>query len=183
MTGTSITKVAIVTGAARGIGEAIAVRLASDGYAVAVSDLSSAKAGMENVVAQIVKAGGKAVAIACDVRSKDEVDALVAATVQQLGRLDCMVANAGIAPVGAFMDLKEDVLNSLLDVNVKGVLWCYQAAARAMIEQGEGGKLIGKCHAMHASSCLVPGHDCSPHPSAACSTAGFQGAPGFAGYS
>lgn len=144
MAGNATNKVAIVTGAAKGIGQAIAVRLASDGYAVAVADLSSAKAGAEGVVGEITKAGGKAVFIACDVRSKAEVDALVASTVQQLGRVDCMVANAGIAPVGPFMELGEDTLDSLMDVNVKGVLWCYQAAARAMIEQGGGGKLIGE---------------------------------------
>lgn len=138
-------KVAIVTGAAQGIGEAIALRLARDGYDIALADLERSIEGLERVslAVQAVRDGARTTCIACDVRKKTDVDAMVAKTVSDLGRVDCMVANAGICPVGPFLDLTEEVFDNITAVNVKGVIFCYQAAARQMIKQGWGGRLIG----------------------------------------
>lgn len=145
-------KVAIVTGSAQGIGAEIAIRLAKDGYDVVLADLEGSMGNLTKVAkqAEAGRPGAKTVCIACDVTSKADVDALVESTVAQLGRLDCMVANAGIAPVGFFLDITEDMFDKITAVNVKGVLFCYQAAARQLIKQGWGGRLIGEygseCH-------------------------------------
>lgn len=90
--------VAIVTGAAQGIGRAIAHRLARDGFAIGIADVASSRGKAESVVAEIKKAGGKAAAIDCDVRKKDDVDNLVAQTVKEFGKLDggLIVSGAGL---------------------------------------------------------------------------------------
>jgi meso-butanediol dehydrogenase/(S,S)-butanediol dehydrogenase/diacetyl reductase len=152
-------RVAIVTGAAQGIGRCIALRLARDGFTLALADIQAQMKPLEAVVGEVTKLGVKAIALPVDVRKKADVDNLVKNTVAQLGRLDgkrenrdieclltwsVMVANAGIAPTDSFLDIEPDFFNNLYAVNVNGVLYCYQAAARQMIAQGGGGKLIGK---------------------------------------
>ncbi|CAK9784969.1 acetoin reductase family protein [Cutaneotrichosporon oleaginosum] len=153
-------RVAIITGASQGIGAAIARRLAKDGLDLALADLEGAQPALAKLVAELNAGGGKAIAVTCDVRSKEDVDALVEKAAAELGRVDVMIANAGIAPVGPFLDVSVETMDNLHAVNVRGVFLCYQAAARQMIKQGGGGKLI-----------------------AACSTAGWQGYPGFSMYS
>jgi meso-butanediol dehydrogenase/(S,S)-butanediol dehydrogenase/diacetyl reductase len=133
-------KVAIVTGAARGIGRAIALRLAEDGAAVAVADLN--REGAHGVAGEIEAAGGKAVAVPVDVADPDSTTELVAATVERLGRLDVMVANAGIIQVKPLLDLTADDWDRTFAVNVRGVFLSFQAAARQMIAQGGGGRLL-----------------------------------------
>lgn len=131
--------VALVTGAGRGIGRAIALRLAKDGHAVAVNDVD--KANAEAVAGEIADAGGSSVALPFDVTSRDAVFEGVAATVAQLGGLDVMVNNAGIAQVKTLLELTPDDLRTVFDVNVFGVVYGIQAAAEHMKDHG-GGKII-----------------------------------------
>lgn len=133
-------RVAVVTGAGRGIGEGIARRLAADGLAVMVSDIDGDTAA--RTADAITADGGRAASHAADVSDRDACFALVAAAREQLGGIDVMVANAGIAQVKTLLEVTPDDLQRMLAVNLGGVLWCLQAAAEAMIEQGRGGKII-----------------------------------------
>jgi meso-butanediol dehydrogenase / (S,S)-butanediol dehydrogenase / diacetyl reductase len=130
----------VVTGAGRGIGRGIALRLAGDGHAVAVSDVN--KAGAEAVAEEITTAGGRALAVSTDVTDRDAVFALVDQAAIELGSVDVMVANAGIAQVKALLDVTPDDLRKIFDVNLFGVVYSMQAAAEKMIAQGRGGKII-----------------------------------------
>ncbi|KAJ1304266.1 hypothetical protein OPQ81_005426 [Rhizoctonia solani] len=151
-TRSSKTPVAIVTGAAQGLGKAIALKLASEGYSVVVSDLAVKRESLASVTQELGDIHSShsqhallsALQIECDVTSEDQVDNLVNATVTQLGRLDVMVANAGIAKLAPLLDLTTEIIDSTHAVNVKGVFYCYRAAARAMIPSG-GGRIIGAC--------------------------------------
>jgi meso-butanediol dehydrogenase / (S,S)-butanediol dehydrogenase / diacetyl reductase len=131
---------AVVTGAGRGIGRSIALRLARDGHAVAVNDVN--KAGAEAVAEEITEAGGKAVALPADVTDRDAVFDLVARTTAELGELDVMVANAGIAQVKTLLEVTPEDLEKIFSVNVFAVVYCLQAAAETFIAQGRGGKII-----------------------------------------
>jgi meso-butanediol dehydrogenase / (S,S)-butanediol dehydrogenase / diacetyl reductase len=130
----------VVTGAGRGIGRGIALRLAGDGHAVAVSDVN--KAGAEAVAEEITTAGGRALAVSTDVTDRDAVFALVDQAADELGSVDVMVANAGIAQVKELLDVTPDDLRKIFDVNLFGVVYSMQAAAEKMITQGDGGKII-----------------------------------------
>ena len=133
---------ALVTGAAGGIGRAIAERLVADGFGVSVADLSSSADQLEALVASL---GGPDVALGLlvDVTEAASVEAAVAAHVGHFGGLDVMVANAGIAVTAPLLEITAKQWQLTMDVNVKGVLHCYQSAARQMITQGRGGRLIG----------------------------------------
>lgn len=133
-------KVAIVTGAASGMGRAIALRYAQEGASVVIADLN--QAGAQKVVDEITAAGGKAVAVAVDVRNQEQVQAMVNTAVNQFGGLDILVNNAGVGKIIPFFETTEKDWDFMFDVNCKGLLWCSQAAARVMIEQGRGGKII-----------------------------------------
>jgi meso-butanediol dehydrogenase/(S,S)-butanediol dehydrogenase/diacetyl reductase len=124
----------MVTGAARGIGRAVAERLAADGLAVSVIDLT----GAEEAAAAV---GGPAHHL--DVTDPDQVDAAVAAHVERFGGLDVMVANAGVAVTAPLLETTDEQWRRTFEVNVLGVVHCYRAAARQMIDQGRGGRLIG----------------------------------------
>lgn len=133
-------KVAIITGGANGMGRATGVRFARDGALVAVADVEIENA--EKVAEEIRGAGGRAFAVAVDVRSRDSVDALVARTVAEFGRVDILCSIAGIVLNDPFLDLSEDHWDRVLAVNLKGVYLCGQAAARQMVKQGSGGKIV-----------------------------------------
>ncbi|CAE6462490.1 unnamed protein product [Rhizoctonia solani] len=145
-------QVAIVTGAAQGLGKAIAIKLADEGYSIVVSDLPAKQEFLVSTVQQIKDihrshpyAGSlSALHIDCDVTDEDQVGSLVSMTVAQLGRLNVMVANAGVVKMAPLLDLTTDTIDSIHAVNVKGVFYCYRAAARAMIPSG-GGRIIGAC--------------------------------------
>jgi glucose 1-dehydrogenase len=134
-------KVAIVTGAATGIGRETAFHLARDGAAVAVDYLDKSDQADE-VVAQIEKSGGRALAIQADVSHPDDVQRLVAQTVQKFGRLDILVNNAGIEKEMDFWEVPTDLWQRILAVNLSGPFFCAQAAAKQMISQGSGGRII-----------------------------------------
>jgi len=133
---------AMVTGAARGIGRAIAERLRADGLLVSIADLPSARSQVDTVAAAL---GGPelALGLTVDVTDPTSVDAAVASHVGHFGGLDVMVANAGIAITTPLLETTGQQWQQTMDVNAKGVLHCYQAAARQMIDQGRGGRLIG----------------------------------------
>ena len=133
-------QVGIVTGAGRGIGLAIALRLAREGVSVTVADINDVNAA--KVVEEIGAAGGEAFAFKVDVTSKEDVDRMVRDTVKRFGRLDILVNNGGIGAVAPLIDTDEKTWDAIMDVNAKGVLLCTQAAARQMIAQGGGGRII-----------------------------------------
>lgn len=137
--------VAHVTGAARGIGKAIALRLAQDGHDVAVSDLPSMKDELDVTQKELADHGVRAVALTGDVSQPDSVHRLVVDTAAELGSLDVFVANAGIAQTKALLDVTPEEYDKVHAVNGRGVFLCYTEAARQMIKQGHGGKIIGAC--------------------------------------
>lgn len=134
---------AIVTGAARGIGRAIALRLASDGLAVSVADLPSAEAGLRALAREVSGTGGDALPVTVDVADAGQVAAAVQAHVDAFGGLDVMVANAGIAVTAPLLETTAEQWEATMAVNLRGVFHCYQAAGRQMVAQGRGGRLIG----------------------------------------
>ncbi|KIJ27377.1 hypothetical protein M422DRAFT_71667 [Sphaerobolus stellatus SS14] len=137
---------AIVTGSAQGIGRAIALRLASDGYDIAVNDLFFKENQLQELVGEIEGKGRKAVAIVGDVSKEEDVQNLVDKCVEELGELSVMVANAGIAtPNTNIVDTPLDVWQNYLSINLTGTFLCYKAAAKQLIKQGKGGRIIGAC--------------------------------------
>lgn len=130
-------KVAIITGAARGIGQAIACRYAAEGASVVVADID--QAGAEAAAHAI---GGTALAIRLDVTRQEDIDAAVAATVARFGRLDILVNNAGIFDLAGIADITRASYARVFAVNVEGLLFMLQAAARQMVAQGGGGRII-----------------------------------------
>lgn len=136
-------RVALVTGAARGIGRGIALRLAQDGLDVAVNDLESMRGELDGLAEEIRRSGRCSVAIVADVSRADEVESMVQRLASELGKLDVMVANAGIAQVKPLLEITPEEFDRLMAVNLRGLFLCYQAAARQMIRQGTGGKIIG----------------------------------------
>ena len=133
-------RVAAVTGGALGIGRATALLFAAEGAAVALGDVKVDAA--EGVVKEIVQRGGRAIAVGVDVGDTGQVQAFVDRTVAELGRLDVMFANAGIAHVAPFLEHPEAQWHRVLRVNLTGVFLCCQIAARRMVQQGGGGRLI-----------------------------------------
>ncbi|KQP75480.1 oxidoreductase [Methylobacterium sp. Leaf111] len=131
-------KVAVVTGASKGIGAGIATALARDGAAVVVNYASS-QAGAEAVVAGITAAGGRAIAVRADVSKAAEAQALIEAAVAQFGRLDVLVNNSGVYEFAAIEEVTEAHYRRLFDVNVLGVLLASGAAAKHL---GEGGSIV-----------------------------------------
>ncbi|MBS6438340.1 MULTISPECIES: (S)-acetoin forming diacetyl reductase [Pantoea] len=136
-------KVAFVTGAGQGIGAAIALRLAKDGFAVAVTDYNADTA--QQVAETITRAGGKAVALQVDVARRDRVFAAVEEARRALGGFDVIVNNAGVAPSTPIADITEEVIDKVYNVNVKGVIWGMQAAIQAFAAESHGGKIINAC--------------------------------------
>ncbi|HLH80015.1 MAG TPA: SDR family oxidoreductase [Chthonomonas sp.] len=134
-------KVALVTGASSGIGKAIAERFAAEGAHVAVNYLpvGTQEAAAETEVATF---GVTGIAVPGDVSRREDVERMVATVVQRFGRLDIAVNNAGIEMKKPFLDLTDEDWNKILSVNLYGAFLVCQAAARQMVKQGQGGKII-----------------------------------------
>jgi len=134
-------KVAVVTGAATGIGQAIAIRMAAEGASVVV-DYVGKPGAADDTVHQIESAGGKVLAVEADVSQPDQVAALIGQTVTQFGRLDIFVNNAGIEYKHPLTEFPLDQWNKIIAVNLTGPFLCAQAAAKQMISQGGAGRII-----------------------------------------
>jgi len=134
-------KVALVTGAAGGIGRGIALRFAEAGANVAVNYNSSA-AEAEQVVTQIAALGRQALSIQADTTSAAETERLVKTTTDALGRLDVLINNAGLYPLAALEAMSEKEWDLVIDTNLKGVFLCTQAAARQMKTKENGGAIV-----------------------------------------
>ncbi|KAI9465834.1 hypothetical protein BJY52DRAFT_1242930, partial [Lactarius psammicola] len=149
------TKVALVTGAARGIGRAIALRLANDGLDVAVNDRASSPE-LDGLVREIKSKGRRSLAVPADISLEPEVEKTIRKVVQDLGSLDAMVANAGIVYYEPFLDSTVENFDRLMAVNARGTMLCYKHAGKQMIAQGRGGRIIGACSLAGKQGHLFP---------------------------
>jgi len=129
--------VSLITGARRGIGRVIALRLAADGP-VALNDIEPGKDELETVADEIRTAGGEALVVTGDVTNSEDVDALVKQVVSDLGRLDVLVNNAGITRDGLLIRMSDDQWRSVIEVNLTGAFLCSRAAAKVMLRQRSG---------------------------------------------
>ena len=136
-------KRALVTGASRGIGRALAAGLAEAGAEVAVA--ARDQTGLAATVAAIDKAGGKAVPVFMDVANLASVREGVGAAVEALGGIDVLINNAGIEEVRPSLDVDEALWDRILDTNLKGAFFCAQAAAHRMRDTGHGGAILNLC--------------------------------------
>jgi len=132
--------VAVVTGAAQGIGRSIALRLAADGADIAVIDINGDQA--QAVVDEIAALGRRAIAVTADVSDRDQVFAAVDRTRSELGSLDVMVNNAGTVQVEPLLDVTPENFKHILAVNLESVMWGTQAAAQSFVETGTKGAII-----------------------------------------
>jgi NAD(P)-dependent dehydrogenase (short-subunit alcohol dehydrogenase family) len=133
-------KVAIITGATKGIGEACAHEFAKEGAKVVVTG-RSVDLG-EKVVADVKANGGDALFVRCDIGSKEQIDALIQATVDHYGTIDIVVNNAGVNHSADFFDIGEDDWDWVMSVDLKGTFFVSQGAAKVMVEQGKGGAIV-----------------------------------------
>ena len=134
-------KVAVVTGAGTGIGQAIAVAFAQAGAAVVVDYVGNASIS-EDTISQINALGGKSLGVNADISLPEDVNSLVQKTVAAFGKLDIFVNNAGIEKKIAFVDYPLQEWQKIMAVNLTGPFLCAQSAARQMIQQGPGGRII-----------------------------------------
>ncbi len=130
----------VITGAARGIGAGVAKRLGAEGASVTVADLNAE--GAERVAAELREAGGRALAVGCDVGERASVKAALDAAVAEFGRLDVLFNNAGISKTQHFLEVTEEDWERIMRVNGLGVLFGMQEAAKIYQEQGDGGKIV-----------------------------------------
>lgn len=142
-------KVAVVTGSGQGIGRAIALRLAKDGFNVALVDVKLDKITV--VAKEVAAIGRQATTITADVSQRDEVYAAIDKAEKDLGGFDVMVNNAGIAQVNALADVTPEEVEKIFKINVQGALWGIQAAAKKFIARSQKGKII--------SASSIAGHE------------------------
>lgn len=135
-------KVAVVTGSATGIGRACALRMAGEGAAVIVDYVDTQSDQAEELVSEIEKDGGRARAVRADVSKPRDVQHLVDEAVKAFERVDIMVNNAGIEKEAAFVDTSLESWENIIGVNLTGPFLCSQTAAKQMIAQGQGGRII-----------------------------------------
>jgi 3-oxoacyl-[acyl-carrier protein] reductase len=131
-------KVALVTGSARGIGRAIALKLAGAGADVAVNDIAAAAAPLEEVAGEIRALGRKALAVTADVSSSADVNRMVETVVAEYGRVDVLVNNAGVTRDQLIMRLSDEDWDTVLDIDLKSAFLCTRAVLRHMLRQRSG---------------------------------------------
>ncbi|KAF2972808.1 hypothetical protein GQX73_g732 [Xylaria multiplex] len=129
-------KSVIITGSSRGIGKAIALRLAADGYDVCINDLSVNQAACDKVAEEIRGMGRKACVALADVTNRDQVKEMIGTSVRELGPLHTMIANAGIVQVQHVLELSDEDFQRMFAINVFGVQNCLSEAAKQLISQG-----------------------------------------------
>lgn len=130
-------KVALVTGASRGIGRAIAIRLASEGAKVAINFAGNQKAA-EEVKGEIEKNGGEAILVKANVADSAAVDEMFAKVIEAFGTVDILVNNAGITRDGLLIRMKDEDFDAVIDTNLKGVFYCTKAATKIMMKKRSG---------------------------------------------
>lgn len=162
----------LITGAARGIGRGIARRLGVEGANVAIADLNEDGAGV--VADEITSAGGTALGLRCDVADRASVEAAIAATVAEYGRLDVLFNNAGISQTKYFMEITAEEFDRVMRVNGLGVLICMQEGAKQMQAQG-GGKIVNTASIAGKEGFPLFAHYCaSKHAVVALTVAGAR---------
>lgn len=129
-------KVAVITGASRGIGRSIALALAAQGATIVAMDMD--KTSTDAVVSELKAAGAKALAVVGNVTSSEDVERMISAAVEEFGRVDILVNNAGITRDGLIMRMKDDDWDAVLSVNLKGAFLCTRAAFKVMSKQRYG---------------------------------------------
>jgi NAD(P)-dependent dehydrogenase (short-subunit alcohol dehydrogenase family) len=135
-------KIALVTGAARGIGRACAIALAQAGADLALGFRDADSTEARALTASIAQLGRRALALQMDITRRDQITDAVAEAVRALGRIDVLVNNAGIGPPNPAEDVTEDDFDRTLSVNLKGTFFVSQEVGRAMIRQGGGGRIV-----------------------------------------
>lgn len=130
-------KVAVITGSGRGIGKAIALKLAKNGANIVINDIPGSDYADETKK-EIEALGVKAIVVRGDVRNKDDVEALINTTIETFGKIDILVNNAGITKDGLMIRMSEEDWDTVLDINLKGAFNCIKAAARPMMKQRSG---------------------------------------------
>lgn len=151
-------KTAIVTGAARGLGQAIALGLAEAGADVAVADVLD----MSDTQKQIEKLGRRCAAITADLMKKESADTIVKATVEKLGGVDILFNNAGIIRRAPFTEFTEKDWDDVMNLNIRGMFFLSQAVVKQMIAQGRGGKIINTASMLSfQGGILVPSYTSS----------------------
>ena len=133
-------KVALVTGAAQGMGRAIALRLASEGASIVATDINGRL--VERTSIDIRELGHEAIAVEADIGNIDDINRVVEAAMGAFGRIDILVSNAGITRYADIMDLTVEDWDRIHRVNARGVFFCLQRVAREMIAHGDGGRII-----------------------------------------
>ena len=133
-------KVALVTGAAQGMGRAIAIRLAGEGAKVVATDINGKL--VEQTSIDIGELGHDAIAVEADIGDTDDIDRVVEEAINAFGRIDILVNNAGVTRHAGIMDLTPEDWDRIHRVNARGVFFCLQRVAREMIDRGDGGRII-----------------------------------------
>ncbi|KAH8100764.1 NAD-P-binding protein [Cristinia sonorae] len=137
-------RTAFVTGGAQGIGRAICLRLARDGYDISIADIPSQKAKTEEVIKEIEAYGRKAIGVTVDVRDAKQIEAAIAETVEKLGpNLFVSVANAGVTQVKPLLECTPEFIENEVRINLLGFMNTHIFAARQMVKQGFGGRILG----------------------------------------
>jgi 3-oxoacyl-[acyl-carrier protein] reductase len=130
--------VALVTGARRGIGRIVALKLAAQGFDLALNDIEPGREELEQVAQEVRALGPRAVAVTADITNSEQVEAMVKQAVEALGRLDVLINNAGITKDGLMIRMTDEQWGQVININLTGAFYCARAAAKVMLRQRTG---------------------------------------------
>ena len=133
-------KVVLITGAGRGIGQAMALRLAQEGAHIVAVDIDAGLAA--DTASKVAALGRRSLALSVDVTSQADIDRMIGRSVESLGRIDILMNNAGVIRIQEMLNITADDWDFVCNVNLKGAFFVLQAVARQMIQQGQGGKIV-----------------------------------------